>query len=265
MAIPSPKRAEIPRRRLRMRHQRHRREILGPRPDHLDPRGPPVRRDHHLPAHQRRRMRHPRHRRQPRRQLVVVGDQPRRRAVRVRLGGVVDRHMRVGAEDAVGELLAEPDHHRLHHDERRHPEHHADQRIPGDHRDPALPPPRPQVAPGDLPLEGGEGRRAGRHGLRSSRFRRADPVQAARARSSGKAGGIPPDLAPFAALAPAVPPPLPPAAAARWLPARRVGRIGRRGGQSGLCGGIRLRGGRPQRRPTAQPNATPGADPERGE
>jgi hypothetical protein len=34
--------------------------------------------------------------------------------------------VRVRAKDALGELLAEADHHRLHDDERRHPEHDAD-------------------------------------------------------------------------------------------------------------------------------------------
>ena len=56
------------------------------------------------------------------------------------------------------QLLAEAVHHRQHDDQRRDAEHDADEGEAGDDRDEALAPARAQIAPGEHPLEGGEGR-----------------------------------------------------------------------------------------------------------
>ena len=127
--------------------------------DDLDAGGAAVGRDHHLAADQRGGVGHAGHRREALGQRVIVGDHPAGG-----VGGVVDGDVGVGAEDAVGEFLAEADHHRLDDDEGGDAEHHPDQRVPGDHRDAALAAAGAQVAPGDQPFEGGEGRGAAGRG-----------------------------------------------------------------------------------------------------
>ena len=81
--------------------------------------------------------------------LGVVGQRP------------VDRRhedVAVDADDLVEQLLAEAVHDRQHDDERRDAEHDAEEREAGDDRDEALAPARAQVASGEHPFEGGEGR-----------------------------------------------------------------------------------------------------------
>lgn len=125
--------------------------------DDLDPGRAAVRRGHDLPPDLGRSAGHPRHGRQAPGQRVIVGDQPVGLTVFVELRRIIDRDMSVRAKDPIREFLAEADHDRLDDDQGGNAQHHADQRVPGDHRDAAFAATRSQVAPGDQPLEGGEG------------------------------------------------------------------------------------------------------------
>ena len=110
---------------------------------------------------------------------VVDGARAARPARRLGLG--VDGDVGVGAEDRVHELLAEAraDGERGH--EREDREGDAHEADPGHHRDAALGAPGAQVAPGDHPLEAGEG-----GGLRAM----DGPLGDRAARSGGGAGGV---------------------------------------------------------------------------
>ncbi len=116
-----------------------------------------------MTLHRRHRPHHARQRLDRLRDVDVVGQR------RIDRG---DEDVTVHADDLVEKLRPEAVHHREHDDQGRHAQHDADERESGDDRDEALAPPGAQIAPGEHPLEAGEGFRPAH--LRHTR----PPVQA---------------------------------------------------------------------------------------
>jgi len=155
-----------------------RQQVIGADAVDLDAGVAATERGHDLPLDQRRGAGHAGHRGQRRGDRVVVLDGARHLAGRRDRSGVIDRRVGVGAEDRVDEFRTESRPHGERGDQREDRQRDADQRDQGHHADAPLGAPRPEVAPGDLPFEGGEGRGAGLHG---------GPAAGARAKS-GESG-----------------------------------------------------------------------------
>ena len=111
---------------------------------------------HDLGLDERRGSGYPRHAAQARGQPLIIVDGPAERPAGLDHALIIDRDMRVSAQDRVDKFRPEARAHGQRHDQRKDRQHHPDQADPGHHADPALGPAGAQVPPGDHPLKGGK-------------------------------------------------------------------------------------------------------------
>ena len=132
-------------------------KITGFDPKNLDPDVRIVKVGHHLPAHQSGHTGHAGHRQQAGGQGGIIGNGAAGGPGITDRDTVIDRHMRVGAQDGIDKLCPKPRPHRQRGDQGEHRQRDADQRNPGHYADPAGRPFGPQVTPGNHPFKTGKG------------------------------------------------------------------------------------------------------------